>query len=104
MPNITKEWKPGILSRVSREAYNAVRRSRGFSFMTPEKREEAAKSYDELIGTKPAPLPLVYNTVAAARTMCGKFHPDKVIARVGFKWALVAPAFAKRMKLRVVKS
>jgi len=47
------EWPPGILSRVSREAYNAIRRGRAFPFQTPEKREEAARSYDELFNRGP---------------------------------------------------
>lgn len=42
-----KVWPEGILSRVSREAYDAVGRARGFGFMTPTEREEAAKSYDK---------------------------------------------------------
>jgi hypothetical protein len=42
----TKEWPSGVLKQVSREAYDAVRRSRGYSFMTPTERLEAAKSYD----------------------------------------------------------
>lgn len=45
-------WPKGILSRVSREAYNAVGRARGFHWMSPKAREQAAKSYDKLCGTK----------------------------------------------------
>jgi hypothetical protein len=41
-------WPPGILSHVSREAYNAVGRARGFQFMTHAEREEAARSYDRM--------------------------------------------------------
>jgi hypothetical protein len=41
-------WPAGILSRVSREAYYAVTRARAFPFMTPEQREAAAVSYDQL--------------------------------------------------------
>jgi hypothetical protein len=44
----TRLWPVGILSRVSREAFNAVTRARGFSFMTPAEREAAARSYDQL--------------------------------------------------------
>ena len=42
-------WPKGILSRVSREAYDAVGRSRGFPYMTPAEREAAAKAYDRLL-------------------------------------------------------
>lgn len=48
-------WPPGILSRVSREAYDAVGRSRGFAFMTPGEREDAARSYDALTGGRARP-------------------------------------------------
>jgi hypothetical protein len=41
-------WPTGILSRVSREAYNAVGRARGFQSMTPAEREQAARSYDRM--------------------------------------------------------
>jgi len=41
-------WPKGVLKRVSRKAYNAVERSRGFNFMTPEQREAAAKNLDKL--------------------------------------------------------
>lgn len=43
-----KEWPDGILKRVSREAYDAVRRARGYPYMTPTEREAAARSYDKL--------------------------------------------------------
>lgn len=51
-PNVV--WPPGILSRVSREAYNAVTRARAFPFMTPAEREAAARSYDQLKEAPPA--------------------------------------------------
>jgi hypothetical protein len=41
-------WPTGILKRVSREAFSAVTRSRGFDFMTAEARESAARAYDVL--------------------------------------------------------
>lgn len=44
-------WPKGILSRVSREAYDSVNRARGI--YTPEEREAAAVSYDKLFGRKP---------------------------------------------------
>ena len=43
-----KDWPDGILKRVSREAYDAVCRARGFSYMTPREREAAAKGYTEM--------------------------------------------------------
>ena len=43
-----RTWPTGILNRVSREAYDAITRARGLDFMTPEQREAAAKSYDDL--------------------------------------------------------
>lgn len=49
-----KEWPDGILSRVSREAYNAIRRGRAFPYQTPERREEAARSYDKMFGLTPS--------------------------------------------------
>lgn len=49
-----RDWPAGILSRVSREAYDATARARGFQFMTPEEREAAARSYDELTGRRPS--------------------------------------------------
>jgi hypothetical protein len=46
-----KDWPQGILSRVSREAYDAVNRARGVK--TPAEREESALSYDRLFGIGP---------------------------------------------------
>jgi len=43
-----KEWPDGSLELVSREAYDAVRRSRGYPFMSPEERLAAAQDYDRM--------------------------------------------------------
>ncbi len=48
-----KYWRPGILKRVSRKSYDAVTRARGFGFMTPQEREGAARSMDELFNRSP---------------------------------------------------
>ncbi len=46
-----REWPAGVLSEVSREAYNAVRRARSYTFMTPAERLAAARAYDRLKGS-----------------------------------------------------
>lgn len=43
-----KEWPKGTLKQVSRSAYNAVRSSRAYDYMTPEERLGAAKAMDAL--------------------------------------------------------
>lgn len=45
---------------------------------------------------------LIYNTLRAARAFHRGFCVDRVIVRVGRKFAIVAPATARRLKLRVV--
>lgn len=68
-----RDWPVGSLKVVSREAYNAIRRARGYDHMTPTERLEAAKAYDvtvkfeawkcevaRLLGRNPAELDTVY--------------------------------------------
>lgn len=49
-----KIWPRGILCRVSREAYDAIGRARGFGFATPAEREALAVSYDKAAKLSPA--------------------------------------------------
>ena len=51
-----KEWPDGALKQVSRQAYDAVRRSRGYDYMTPEDRLKLAKSMDRMFGNRHARL------------------------------------------------
>jgi 2-keto-4-pentenoate hydratase len=45
-------------------------------------------------------LPQVFRTATAARAVQAAFAPDKVVVRIGYRFGLVAPALAKRMKLK----
>lgn len=126
----TKEWPAGILKRVSREAYDAVRRARGYCYMTPKQRETAALTYD--MGAKKRLIgyvhPIkgfrtveetlvekhldnsrfnahanVFNKAEHAVTFARGFKEDRVAVKVGRKYTVVRREFAKRMGLKIIK-
>lgn len=48
-----RAWPEGARQQVSKQAYYATMRARGYGTMTPEARLEAALSYDRMFGLRP---------------------------------------------------